>query len=144
MACYDQEGTAVVPLEEMRAHRFDIGNHKIPRTVLTPRHVSLGVGAPLHGYFEKICKLFDVAPIQLSPNSYRLATGLFILYKDEGFDEPSMEDLSYFFRLTKSSLGYYFLAVRNQHKNKGFSEGRASHVKKWKEPFFLCLQYEES
>lgn len=136
MDYYEQEGTAGVPLEEMRAHLFDIWNHRIPRTVLTPRHVSLGGGAPLHDYFEKICKWFDVAPIQLSPNSYKLAAGLYILYKDEGFREPTMEDLSYFLRLTRSSIGYYFLAVRNQHNGKGFSEGRVSHVKKWKEPFF--------
>ena len=136
MDYYEQEGTAVVPLEEMRAHCFDIGNYRIPRTVLTPRHVSLGVGAPLHNYFEKICKWFDVAPIQLSPNSYKLAAGLFILYKEEGYDEPSIEELSYFFRLTRSSLGYFFLVVRKQHNNKGFSEGRVSHIKKWKEPFF--------
>ena len=136
MAYYEQKGTAVVPLEEMRAHRFDIGNYRIPRLVLTPRHVSLGVGAPLHEYFEAICEWFDVAPIQLSPNSYKLAAGLYILYKDEGYGAPSMEELSYFFRLTRSSLGYFFLVVRKQHNNKGFSEGRASHIKKWKEPFF--------
>ena len=63
MDYYEQKGTAVVPLEEMRAHRFDIGNCRIPRIVLTPRHVSLGVGAPLHEYFEAICEWFDVAPI---------------------------------------------------------------------------------
>ena len=136
MAYYEQKGTAVVPLEEMRAHRFDIGNYRIPRLVLTPRHVSLGVGAPIHEYFEVICEWFDVAPIQLSPNSYKLAAGLYILYRDEGYGAPSMEELSYFFRLTRSSLGYFFLVVRKQHNNKGFSEGRASHIKKWKEPFF--------
>ncbi|GES85396.1 uncharacterized protein LOC108223109 [Rhizophagus clarus] len=108
----------------------------IPRTVLTPRRVSSGVGAPLHNYFEKICKWFDIAPIQLSPNSYKLAAGLFILYKGEGYDEPSMEELSYFFRLTRSAPGYFFLVIRHQHRLKGFSEGRVSHVKKWKEPFF--------
>ena len=54
MDYYEQKGTAVVPLEEMMAHRFDIGNYRIPRTVLTPRHISPGVGAPLHEYFEAI------------------------------------------------------------------------------------------
>lgn len=54
MDYYEQEGTAVVPLAKMKPHRFDIRNHRIPRMVLTPRHVSLGVGAPLHPYFEKI------------------------------------------------------------------------------------------
>lgn len=63
MDYYEHEGTVVVPLEEMRPHHFDIGNHRIPRMILTPRHFILGVGAPLHGYFEKICKWFDLAPI---------------------------------------------------------------------------------
>ena len=104
--------------------------------MLTPRHIFLGVGALLHTYFEQICEWFDIAPIQLSPNSYKLTAGLYILYKGEGYGAPSMEELSYFFRLTRSSLGYFFLVVRKQHNNRGFSEGRVSHIKKWKEPFF--------
>ena len=108
MDYYEQEGTAVVPLAKMKPHRFDIRNHRIPRMVLTPRHVSLGVGAPLHPYFEKIWKWFDQAPIQLSPNSYKLAAGLYMLYKDEGFDEPSMEELSYFFLAQQELLGLLF------------------------------------
>lgn len=143
MDYYEQEGTAVVPLEEMRPHRFDIGNHRIPRTVLTPRHVSLGVGAPLHDYFEKICKWFDIAPIQLSPKSYKLAAVLFILYQDKGYGAPSMEELSYFLRLTRSSLGYFFLVVQNQHNNKGFSEGRASHIKNGKSLSFMLTSQRE-
>ena len=136
MDYYDQKGTAVVPLEEMRAHRFDIGNCRIPRMVLTPRHISLGAGVPLHPYFEQILEWFDIAPIQLSPNSYKLAAGLYILYKEEGYGAPSMEELSFFFRLTKNSPGYFYLTIRSQHRLKGFGEGRASHVKRWRDPFF--------
>lgn len=136
MQFYEQEGKAVVPLPGKRPHRFDIGNHRIPRTVLTPRHVSHGVGAPFHDYFEKICKWFDFAPIQLSPNSYKLAAGLYIFHKDLGFEEPTKREISYYFRISRSALGYHFLVVRHEHNNRGFSEGRVSHVKKWKEPFF--------
>ena len=84
IAYYEQKGKAVVPLPDIKPHRFDIGNHRIPRIMLTPKHVCLGVGAPMHSYYEDICNWYDLAPIQLSPNSYRLAAGLYILYRNEG------------------------------------------------------------
>lgn len=105
---------------------------------MTARHVPLGVGAPLHDYFEQISNWFEVAPIQLSPNSYRLAAALYILYHEEHSMAPSMRELSYFFRLTPCGEGYYFLVVHRNHNKRGFSEGRTSHVKKWKESYFYA------
>ena len=127
----------------MRSHVFNYGgDFKIPRMVLSPKLVSLGVGAPLHPYFRAIIEWFDVAPIQLSPNSYKLAVALFILYHEAGFGAPSMEELSYFFSIRKTSKGYFFLVVNKKHNKKGFSDGRISHIKQWKESFFYVWDVE--
>lgn len=56
-------------LPNIRLYRFNIVNFKIPRAVLTLKHVPLGVGTPLHPYFDQICMWYKIAPIQLSPHS---------------------------------------------------------------------------
>nr|XP_017252682.1 PREDICTED: uncharacterized protein LOC108223109 [Daucus carota subsp. sativus] len=130
------EGKAVVHKDGMRPHRFDKENIRIPRMVTTLRHVPLGVTAPLPSYYVDLCDWFKVAPIQLSPNSYMLAAGLYILFDKVGLGAPSMRVVSYFFRLAQSQPGYFYLVVQHEHNRKGFSEGRDTHVKKWKDTFF--------
>ena len=98
--------------------------------------VKLGIGPPLHPYFRSIIEWFDIAPIQLSPNGWKLAIALYMLYQDHNNRAPTMEELSYFFRLGASSLGYYYLVVWKTHNSTGWSEGKTSNEKKWKEPFF--------
>ena len=130
------EGKAVVPKDGMRPHRFDRENIRIPRMVTTLRHVPLGVTAPLPSYYVDLCDWFKVAPIQLSPNSYMLAAGLYILFDKVGLGAPSMREVSYFFRLAQSQPGYFYLVVQHEHNRKGLSEGRNTHLKKWKDTFF--------
>ena len=136
MKYYDMEGIWARPLSKMRPHIFNNENLKIPRMVLTPKLLSLGVGAPLHPFIKKILKWFDLAPIQLSPNSYKLSWDLFIMYHDLELGALSMKEFSFFFSLRKSSPGYYYLVANKQHNKKGFSEGKVSHERGWKEPFF--------
>ena len=136
MKYYNMEGIWARPLSKMRPHIFNNKNLKIPRMVLTPKLLSLGVGAPLHPYIKKILKWFDIAPIQLSPNSYKLAWALFIMFHDLDLGAPSMKEFSFFFSLRKSSPGYYYLVANKQHNKKGFSEGKISHERGWKEPLF--------
>lgn len=103
----------------MRPHIFEYGeNFRIPRMVLTPKLVSLVVGAPIHSYCRNIIRWYNVSPIQLSPNSYMLAAALFILYFDQGFPAPTMEEFSYFFSIRKSEKGYFFFVVQKKHNKK--------------------------
>ena len=133
---YHMQGKSVVPKEGMRPHRFDKENIRIPRMVTTLRHVPLGVTAPLPSYYVDLCNWFKVAPIQLSPNSYMLAAGLYIMFDKVDLGAPSMREVSYFFRLAQSQPGYFYLVVQHEHNKKGLSEGRNTHVKKWKDTFF--------
>ena len=134
---YDKGCIWARPHPWMRPHIFDYNPRlRIPRMVLTPKLVRLGIGPPLHPYFRSIIEWFDIAPIQLSPNGWKLAIALYMLYRDHNNRAPTMEDLSYFFRLGASSLGYYYLVVWKTHNSTGWSEGKTSNEKKWKEPFF--------
>lgn len=98
---------------------------------------------PLHSYYKDINEWYSVAPIQLFPNRNKLAAALFILYHDKGFGSPSLEELSYFFSLRKSDMGYFFLVIHKKHNNLGFLEGRISHLKQWKGPFFYVWDIEK-
>ena len=139
MQFYYQEGLWVRPRPAMRPHIFNIGDFTTPRIALTPHLVKLGVGAPLHPYFRAISEWFDIAPIQLSPNSYRLVITLYIMYVNKGFPPPSMEDLSHFLSLRKVAreAGYFYFAVCKSYNNMGFNQGRISNVKNCKEFFFF-------
>ena len=77
----------------------------------------------------------------LSPNSYRLAIAIYIMYFSEGFPPPSMEELSHFLSLRKvaKELGYFYFAMCKSYNNKGFNQGRISHVKNWKDPYFYVF-----
>ncbi|KAL8096381.1 hypothetical protein AgCh_037369 [Apium graveolens] len=136
MKYYDMEGIWARPLRTMRPHIFNIGNQRIPRMVLTPKLISLGVGAPLHPFIKKILKWYDVAPVQLSPNSYKLVWALYIMYHNLRLGVPSMKEFSLFYSIRKSIPGYHFLVVNKWLNNKGFNEGKISHERDWKEPFF--------
>ncbi|KAK1403105.1 hypothetical protein POM88_002710 [Heracleum sosnowskyi] len=144
MTYYQMEGKWARPPSLMRPHIFKWPEpFKTPRMVTSPKLMALGVGAPLHPYLKSILQWYDIAPIQLSPNYYKLALALFILYNDEGISTPpTMEEFSYFFAIRKSSKGYFFLTPQHKHNRIGFSNGKVSHEKNWKEPFFYLWNVE--
>lgn len=95
MNYYDQEGMWACPHHRMRCHIFNHGTpFRVPRIVTFPKIVALDVGASLHPYYRAFLEWFDLAPLQLSLNSYKLAAALLILYIELGFDPPSMSELS--------------------------------------------------
>lgn len=93
--------------------------------VLSPKLLSLDVGAPLHLYIKKILELYDVVPIQVSPKSYKLAWALYIMYHDLELGTPSMREFRFFFGIRKSNPGYYNLIANKQHNNNCFLKARS-------------------
>lgn len=137
MRYYDQKGIFARQFPEMRPRIFYYGEEfRILRIFLTAKLVSIGVGTPLHSYFKEISDWYEIAPMQLSPNGYKMAITLYMMYAFCGFDPPSMHEFSYFFSLRQSNIGYFYLVVWRSHNRKGFFEGKTSNGKKWKDPFF--------
>lgn len=83
-------------------HLFNIRGLPTPKMVLTPQLVELGLGSPMHPFFELI-DFYKLAPIQLSLNSYRLVIGIYMMYLNKGYRPPTMEEISFFVGLRKSS-----------------------------------------
>lgn len=125
MKYYCVEGFYGRPLSFMRCHIFNYGkNFKIPMMVLSPKLVALGIGAPLHPYFKSIIKWYDIAPLQLSPNSWKLVITLHMFYTSLGYDAPSMPEISYFFSLRKSGKGYFFLVIHIKTQQEKILRGK--------------------
>lgn len=64
------------------------------------------------------------------------------MYMDEKLTELSMRELSYFFSIQKSGIGYFHLVAWRVHMSLGFNAGRISHIKGWKEKFFYVFDTE--
>ena len=135
---FDVNARWMKPTPEMRIHRFNIEGLYPPRMVITNRLVELGFGNPMHPFLIEIFEYHRIAPIQLSPNSYRLAIGLYMMYINKGYEPPTMEELSYFVSLRQSGgdTGFYYYTIFTSHGKTGLSAGNPSNMKHWKKDFF--------
>ena len=126
----------------MRIHRFIVENLSIPRMVVTNRLIELGFGNPMHPFLVEIFEFHKIAPIQLSPNSYRLAIGIYMMYVNKGYEPPTMEELSYFVSLRHSGgdTGFYYYTIFTTHGKTGLSAGNPSNMKFWKKDFFYLYE----
>lgn len=126
------------PRRNMRMHRFNTPGLPTPRMVITNRLADLGFGCPLHPFLHEMCEFYNIASIQLSPNSYRLAIGVYMMYVNLGYEPPTMDELSHFVSLRKSrgDLGFYYFNFWTAHGKMGFSTGNSSNMKQWKTDFF--------
>ena len=135
---YNLQGKWYRPRRFMRMHRFNFEGLPCPHMVLTNKLVELGFGWPMHPWLEKLVKHYDVAPIQIGPNSWRLAIGIYMMYRGLGYPEPSMREMDHFLSLRKTGedYGFFYLTLHPCHHKKGFSVGNPSNMKFWKPDYF--------
>lgn len=122
----------------MRMHLFDIKGLPTPRMVLTPQLVELGLGSPMHTFLRQLIDFYKITPMQLSPNNYRLAIGIYMMYLNKGYASPSIEGLSFFVDIRKSGkdLGFFYFVLWPYHNRNGFSTGNPGNMKLWKNEYF--------
>lgn len=113
----------------MRMHVFPDTRLPTPRMVLTNKLVELGFGSPVYPFLREIVDYYQIAPIQLSPNSYRMIIGLY------------MTEISHFVGLRRSGndLGFYEVTLYPSHNKKGFSVGNPSNMKFGNPVIFIYL-----
>lgn len=122
---YNLEGKWLRPHSFMRMHAFDITGLPTPRMVLTNKLVELGFGSPMHDFLHQIIEYYGNTPVQLSPNCYRAAIGLYMMFRNQEFDIPTMPEVSHFLSLRRcgNDIGFYYLAFWVTHNKKGFAIG---------------------
>ena len=74
--------------------------------------LATGFRVPLDRYERAILTHLELAPIQLTPNSWRLPMGLRVAFREQGYDNPSIDLLKVLFKIhankpprTKTSRG---------------------------------------
>lgn len=134
---YNLDGKWLKPHSFMRMHLFDIKGLLTPRMVFIPQLVEPGLGSPMHPFLHQLINFFKIAHIQLSPKSYRLEIGIYMMYLNKGYDPPTIEEIAFFVDLQKSGkdFGFFYFSFWPQHNKKGFSTGNSSNMKMWKNEF---------
>lgn len=118
----------VIPQPGKRCHTFNNfePDQTIPNDVLPAQFFRLGLSLPLHPFIQDILDFYNIAPLQLNPNSYRMAICMYILY-DLVFEAPlSARELGYFYQLkeTGKTTGFFYLTIWNIHKGNASRETR--------------------
>ena len=93
-----------------------------------------GGALPLHSFFIKVLDYFELAPLQLSPNSWVTLSSLYVLYHHVHSREPSMSEVHYFYtlRANTSAPGFYQLQKVMAYKWNSLVEGSISNRGSWK------------
>lgn len=109
---YNLEGRWLRPRSFMRMHVFNLEGLPVPRMVLSKILVELGCGSPMHPFLHQIINIYNIPPIQLSPNSYRTIIGLYMMYRGKGYDAPSVDEVTHFLQIRRApkDLGFFYVA----------------------------------
>lgn len=137
------QGNLLAPGKDDRAHRFDtFARRKVPAPglVLSASLLRVGMSVPLHPFVVQVLRKFDVAPFQLSPNSYRMIISLYILYKEMAFPTLSVPEFLWFYTIKKKAddAGFFYLTLCGGKDIRGI-EGFPSNSGEWKKKYFYWL-----
>ncbi|XP_062090854.1 uncharacterized protein LOC133797067 isoform X2 [Humulus lupulus] len=126
--------------------KFIIPEHKERASALPKGFVAFsdsiirsGGAFPLHPFFIKVLDYFELAPLQLSPNSWVMLSCLYVLYRQVYSRGPSISEVHYFFTLREntSAPGFYILQKAVTLKGSSLVEGSISNRGSWKSDYFF-------
>lgn len=112
--------------------------------VMSASFFKLGFSLPLHPFFVEILDYFELAPMQLTPNSFRVAAGMFILYSDHLNARLSARELNHFYQLKEAGrkVGVFYLNAWNNKVCKCL-KGNKRGMYDWLELFLYCYECDE-
>lgn len=131
----------VVPQPEERCHDFSNfePDQAIPCAVFSAQFFRLGLSLPLHPFIVDILNTYKLAPLQLTPNSYRMAICMYILYDSLFQVKLTARELGFFYQLkeTGKTSGFYYLTTWNIHIGKCI-KGNKQGMSGWHKQFLYC------
>ena len=128
---YKLGGLARWPKPDERPHLPPVGFMAISEAIL-----KVGVFLPLHPFIDQVLKLFDIAPFQLTSNSYRIMVSFFITFSEAYRVEPSLGHFAYIFGIKTVAKYAGFLYLIGHGDAAGIG-GLPSNVGQWKNDFFF-------
>ncbi|KAK0589289.1 hypothetical protein LWI29_012148 [Acer saccharum] len=119
--------------------------------------LSCGVTLPLQPFITRFLAEAQIAPAQLTPNSYRILMCLCLMWKLKGYGPPTPREIRHFYTLRQAgNCGTYFLLslpvenwipegvanpgqveISGDEKKKGFIWGFPTSNKRWKNSWFF-------
>ena len=131
----------VIPQVGERCHRFDSfePDQLEPEAVLSAAFFRVGVSLPLHPFLTELLNFYQLAPLQLTPNSYRMAIGTYILYANEFSTTLTVPEFHYFYQLkeTGKSVGSYYLTAWGNLQGRCI-KGSKKEMSGWQKHFLYC------
>lgn len=84
-----------------RCHKFDNfePDQSIPSAVLSASFFKLGFSLPMHPFFIDLLIFYDITPMQLTPNSFRVEACMLIYYDQTFSVSLTARELGYFYQL---------------------------------------------
>ncbi|KAL5747800.1 hypothetical protein ACOSQ2_025097 [Xanthoceras sorbifolium] len=61
--------------------------------------MEFGLRLPIQPFFEKLLVNLRMASIQLSPNFWRYVSGCYVLWQEQGWEDPLVEELRFLFNM---------------------------------------------
>lgn len=128
----------VIPSAGERCHKFDDfePDQVIPDAVLSASYFKLGFSLPMHSFFIEMLKFYDIAPMQLTPNSFRVAACMYILYDQTFSVALTARELGYFYQLKDvgRKVGVFYLTAWNNRQGRCI-KGNKKGMYDWLEQF---------
>lgn len=133
--------TVVIPETGDGAHRFDVRilERGIPKAIISVTFFKAGVYTLLHPFMRDVLDFYELAPPQLTPNSYRLVIGMYVLYASKFTTFLIVRELGFFFKLkdTWKSSGCFYLSTWPCHQGQCI-KGVKQNFEQWQELFLYC------
>lgn len=134
--------TIVIPDPGERAHRFNKRTPElgIPKAVISTAFLKVGFFMPIHPFLREVLEFYELAPMQLTPNSYHLAISTYIMYASKFSTPLSAPKLGFFFRLkeTGRGSGCFYLSAWPCHQGQCI-KGVKQNFEQWQEQFVYCF-----
>ncbi|KAK1402683.1 hypothetical protein POM88_002288 [Heracleum sosnowskyi] len=99
----------------------------------------MGLSIPLHPFIHDIITYYDIAPLQMTPNAYRMAMCMYVLY-DQLFEKKmSARELGFFYQLkqTGKNSGFFYLSAWNVHDGQCIKRNKKG-MSDWLPQFLYC------
>ncbi|KAK1365185.1 hypothetical protein POM88_040746 [Heracleum sosnowskyi] len=131
----------VVPSPGERCHRFDNFelDQQIPCVVFSATFFRMGLSIPLHPFINDIITYYDISPLQMTPNAYRMAMCMYVLYDQQFEKKMSTRELGFFYQLkqTGKNSGFFYLSAWNVHDGQCI-KGNRKGMTDWLPQFLYC------
>lgn len=102
-------------------HRFDnFGPEQvIPDAFLSTIFFKLSFSLPMHPFFHDILEYYELDPLQLTPNSFRVVSCMYVLYDQTFYVPLSARELRYFYQLkdVRRKAGIFYLTTWNNRQD---------------------------